>query len=100
MMKRRSILGAVLFRESQERRFRITGSVLGAYLTVTLLHALWDGLPQAFAVQTPLGHLFSGPTTLSLISLAILWRVWREALDQQPRPAVTAAAPAPEGYER
>ena len=38
-----AILGAVLFRQSQPQRFRLTGAVILAYLFVSLLHGLWDG---------------------------------------------------------
>jgi RsiW-degrading membrane proteinase PrsW (M82 family) len=37
-----AILGGVLFREARDGRFRFTGALLGMYLWVSLLHALWD----------------------------------------------------------
>ena len=40
-----AILASVLFRESAAGRFRINGKVMGSYLTVAILHGLWDGLP-------------------------------------------------------
>lgn len=40
-----AILGGVLFRGSRNMRHpRITGRVVGAYLLVSLLHALWDSM--------------------------------------------------------
>jgi RsiW-degrading membrane proteinase PrsW (M82 family) len=37
-----AILGGVLFREARNGRFRYGGVVLGTYLWVSVLHALWD----------------------------------------------------------
>lgn len=44
-----AILAGVLFRESAAGRFHINRTVMGAYLTVAILHGLWDGLPGAMA---------------------------------------------------
>ncbi len=40
-----AILASVLFRESGAGHFRLNPKVMGAYLTVSILHGLWDGLP-------------------------------------------------------
>ena len=45
-----AILASVLFREGMPNRFRINRAVLGAYLTVVVLHGLWDGVPQLLTV--------------------------------------------------
>jgi RsiW-degrading membrane proteinase PrsW (M82 family) len=37
-----AILGGILFREARDGRFRFTGALLGMYLWVSVLHALWD----------------------------------------------------------
>jgi len=50
-----ALLAGVLFRESGARRFRLDRAVVGAFLTVVLLHGLWDGLPASLEVVLPLG---------------------------------------------
>jgi RsiW-degrading membrane proteinase PrsW (M82 family) len=50
-----AILGAVLFRKSTPDRFRITGIVFLTYLFVSLLHGLWDGLPNTVYLIVPPG---------------------------------------------
>jgi RsiW-degrading membrane proteinase PrsW (M82 family) len=75
-----AILAAILFRESKAGRFRINRKVIGAYLTVVILHGLWDGLPiliGAFVSSGP--DVFIGQSLIALIGLFILWRRWREA---------------------
>jgi RsiW-degrading membrane proteinase PrsW (M82 family) len=75
-----AILISVLFRESGPKRFRINLKVLGAYLTVVVLHALWDGLPAVIsALLSPGIDVFIGQVLVGGISLFILWRRLREA---------------------
>jgi RsiW-degrading membrane proteinase PrsW (M82 family) len=75
-----AILISVLFRESGPKRFRINLKVLGAYLTVVILHALWDGLPAVIsALLSPGIDVFIGQALVGGIGLFILWRRWREA---------------------
>ena len=72
------ILGAVLFRESEPHRFRITGLVILTYLFVSFLHALWDGLPVTLYLIIPPGlpipviSLIIG--VIGLIILSVLYR--------------------------
>ncbi len=75
-----AILAGVLFRESKGGRFRVNRKVLGAYLTVSALHGLWDGLPTLMAVL-PLPGLdfFIAQSIVGGIGLFILWRRWNEA---------------------
>src|SRR4051794_20974169 len=40
-----AILASVLFREGAPNRFRVNRAVIGAYLTVVVLHGLWDAVP-------------------------------------------------------
>jgi RsiW-degrading membrane proteinase PrsW (M82 family) len=75
-----AILASVLFRESAARRFRINGKVVGAYLTVVILHGLWDGLPGVVsAIFSPGLDVFIGQAIVGGVSLFILWRRWSEA---------------------
>jgi RsiW-degrading membrane proteinase PrsW (M82 family) len=84
-----AILAGVLFRESAPGRFHITRKVIGAYLTVVILHGLWDGLPgliTAFVSSGP--DIFIAQAIVGLTGLFILWRRWREAVRLQTQEAI------------
>lgn len=55
------IVGGVLFEESTGARLRFTGKLFGAYLLVSLLHALWDSMRGIAIVLT---ELFAGLTAV------------------------------------
>jgi RsiW-degrading membrane proteinase PrsW (M82 family) len=75
-----AILASVLFRESRAGHFRINGKVIGAYLTVSVLHGLWDGLPAAISVIFAPGlDVFVGQVIVGFAGLFILWLRYREA---------------------
>jgi RsiW-degrading membrane proteinase PrsW (M82 family) len=75
-----AILASVLFRESGDGRFRINGKVMGTYLTVAILHGLWDGLPGVVsAILSPGLDVFIGQAIVGGFGLVILWRRWSEA---------------------
>lgn len=104
------ILGAVLFRESSGGRLRITGTVVGAYLLVSVLHGLWDSMNEIALVLTLLltgtgaqihqiesGHLpppasyqvdvfvaifLVGFTIVTGIGLRVFRHLWLEALQR------------------
>jgi protease PrsW len=85
-----AILTSVLFRESRAGHFRFNAKVIGAYLTVSILHGLWDGLPGAItALFGPGLDVFAGQATIGLIGFFILWRRWREAKRLQMESLVT-----------
>ncbi len=75
-----AILASVLFRESRGMRFRINRKVLGAYLLVSLLHAMWDGVPPFIEnfVSTGLDVLIA-QTVIGGTGFLVLWLRWREA---------------------
>jgi RsiW-degrading membrane proteinase PrsW (M82 family) len=106
-----AILGGVLFREARNGRLRSTGVLLGMYLWVSLLHALWDYshsialaltflitgsswqyqllsrgyLPSPTAEQV---HLFTALSVgllavLSLVGVATLRATWRKTRRQE-----------------
>ncbi len=82
-----AILVGMLFRESKNGRFRISRPVLGAYLTVVILHGLWDGLPSVVAFFTGSGlDVFVSQSLIGLVGLVILWRRWHEAVRLQLAP--------------
>ena len=72
------VLGAVLFRQSTPRHFRINGPVIVAFLFVSVLHALWDGLPFSIYVIIPPGIPLSITTlilgVIGIITLSVLYR--------------------------
>jgi len=83
-----AIVSAVLFRQSAPNRFRITGLVIFAYLFVSLLHGLWDGLPNTIYLIIPPG------IPIPLISLAIGF-IGIIVLTVQYRRARTLRSPLP-----
>lgn len=75
-----AILTSVLFRESRQGHYRINLMVIGAYLGVSILHGLWDGLPGAVTVLFGQGlDVFAAQAAVGSVGLFILWRRWREA---------------------
>jgi RsiW-degrading membrane proteinase PrsW (M82 family) len=83
-----AILASVLFRESRPQRFRLDRAVIGAYLTVVVLHGLWDGLPQLVGVLTGQGmDVVLSQGAVGVIGLSILWFRWREAVRHELGPA-------------
>jgi RsiW-degrading membrane proteinase PrsW (M82 family) len=93
-----AILVSALFRESGPKRFRINLKVIGAYLTVVILHALWDGLPAVIsALLSPGVDVFIGQALVGGIGLFILWRRWREARRLQEAAQMPDVAGALEG---
>ena len=89
-----AILGAVLFRQSQPQRFRLTGTVILTYLFVSLLHGLWDGLPGILSLIMiiPPGFAIPLPTlVLSLVDIGVLATLYRQAERQRTGSVTTAS---------
>ncbi len=87
-----ALLGAMLFRASGPRHFRITGSVILTYLFVVALHAFWDGSPATVFFVLPFGIPISVVTLiLGSIGMAALVIVYRGAIQQHMR-AITNMA--------
>jgi len=79
-----AILASVLFRESRNGRFRIDSQVIGAYLFVSILHALWDGLTLVVTtVSGPGLGVFIAEGIIGIIGLFVLWIRWRDAVRLQ-----------------
>lgn len=75
-----AILASVLFRESAAGRFRLNRKVVGAYLTVAILHGMSDALPSILVTPVASGSdVIIGETLVGAASLVILGRRWREA---------------------
>lgn len=79
-----AILASVLFRESKSCNFRINWKVINAYLLVSILHSMWDGLPLivSYVFGQGLGVLIAWGA-IGAIGLFILWIRWREAVRLQ-----------------
>ena len=79
-----AILASVLFRESKKCDFRINWKVIGAYLFVSILHAMWDGLPLiiSYILGQGLGVLIAW-LAIGAIGLFALWLRWKEAIRLQ-----------------
>ncbi len=81
-----AIVGAVLFRESRSGSFRINRRVIGAYVTVSVLHFMWDAMPSIIAAVFRSGlDVLITQAAIGTISLVILWRRWHEARQMQLR---------------
>jgi RsiW-degrading membrane proteinase PrsW (M82 family) len=94
-----AIFASVLFRESKTGHFRINGKVIGAYLTVVILHGLWDGLPRVVARIAPLGlDVFLSQFAVGAAGILILWDRWREARRLQD--GIRRVASSSEAVER
>ena len=79
-----AILAGVMFRESKAGHFRINRQVIGTYLTVVILHGLWDGLPIFIGLFVSSGpDVFIGQSLVAAMGLFILWWRWREAVRLQ-----------------
>jgi protease PrsW len=79
-----AILVGVLFRESRAGHFRIDRQVIITYLTVVLLHGLWDGLPGVVgSITGSFLDVIISQTLIGFIGLFLLWRRWREAVRLQ-----------------
>jgi RsiW-degrading membrane proteinase PrsW (M82 family) len=75
-----AILAGILFRESKDGHFHFNLKVIGTYLTVSVLHGLWDGLPGVVSLIFSTGiDVFVVQAVVGFIGLFILWRRWREA---------------------
>ncbi len=79
-----AILASVLFRESRGGHFRIDLKVIGAYLLVSILHAMWDGLTLVVTyVSGPGLGVFIAEGVIGIIGLFVLWLRWRDAVRLQ-----------------
>lgn len=79
-----AILASVLFRESRNGHFRINLQVIEAYLLVSILHALWDGMALVLTTVFNLGlGVLISDGVIGIVGLAVLWLRWQEAVRLQ-----------------
>jgi RsiW-degrading membrane proteinase PrsW (M82 family) len=75
-----AILASVLFRESGKDHFHLNWKVMVAFLTVAVLHGLWDGLPGVVAaVLSPGLDVFIAQSLVGGMGILLLGLRWREA---------------------
>ncbi len=93
-----AILVGAMFREGRGGHLRVNRAVIGAYLTVVILHGLWDGLPGAVALITGSGlDVLISQTLVGLVGLLLLWRRWSVSVRQQTEPVAIAKPMTPGG---
>jgi len=86
-----AILVGVLFRESSPGGYHINLKVIGTYLLVVVLHALWDAVPTVIPALVPSGvDVFIGQATVGALGLLVLWLLWRQAVRRQAEVEATA----------
>ena len=75
-----AILGGTLASQCSRGNAKINIKVIGAYITVVILHGLWDGLPAIMSTFTA-SHIayLVGDIIVGLISVLILYIMWRKA---------------------
>lgn len=91
-----AILSAVLFRESEIKRLQINSSVIITFMTVALLHGLWDGGPNITLNYPILDLLPVGFWIIIGFDLVIFSVLWKQAI----RRARIETYVAPEAHER
>ncbi|MBU3142827.1 PrsW family intramembrane metalloprotease [Clostridium sp. CF012] len=75
-----AILAAVLLRESAPRKFSLNLRVIGAFVTVVVLHGLWNGIPSIIGMFTPSAiAAFIGQGIIGILGILILIRLWFKA---------------------
>jgi len=78
-----AILAGALFSESGIYGYNINRRVIGAFLTVVILHGLWDGIPYALNTFMPSFHsVLIGQLSVGIFGLATLYRHWQAARRQ------------------
>jgi len=72
-----AILGAVLLRESAPRKFTLNLRVIGAFVTVVVLHGLWNEISSVIGLFTPSATaMFIGQSIIGILGILILIRLW------------------------
>ncbi|WP_313560139.1 PrsW family intramembrane metalloprotease [Ruminiclostridium cellobioparum] len=75
-----AILSSILLRESVQGRFHINIHVIKAYITVVVLHGLWDGFPLVINYIFPWAYsVLIGQLILGTVGLFILYRRWQDS---------------------
>lgn len=78
-----AILASVIFSESGHKGYNLTAKVVSAFVTVVVLHGLWNGIPFALDSFMPsLNSVLIGQLLVGVIGLVILVYRWRAARKQ------------------
>jgi len=75
-----AIFSGVLLNESVAGRFYLNRKVLTAYLTVSVLHGLWNGLPQVIDdfIPSPNADILA-LAAIGAVGIIVLYHQWRKA---------------------
>ncbi|HUV72282.1 MAG TPA: PrsW family glutamic-type intramembrane protease [Clostridia bacterium] len=76
-----AIFAGILFLESTPFDFQLTARVFGAFLLVTVLHGLWNGIP--FLLPTSLFGIILAELAIAGIGFFVLYQVWQDAKRRQ-----------------
>lgn len=88
-----AILASVMFRESRDRPLTLNLRVLLAFVTVVVLHGLWDGVPPLIAALVGSGiDVFLSQALIGAAGVIVLWLRWREARRQLAAEAAAETA--------
>jgi RsiW-degrading membrane proteinase PrsW (M82 family) len=75
-----AILAGVMFREAKHNKLRLNLNVIEAYLGVSFLHGLWDGLPSLFTeIVLPGSDFFLAEAIVAITGFYLLAKLWKEA---------------------
>ena len=78
-----AILATVLLRESAPRKFILNLRVIRAYVTVVVLHSLWNGIPSIIGMYTSsTAVIVIGQGSIGALGILILIRLWFKAKKQ------------------
>jgi len=89
-----AIAAAALFHESDERGYRITPLVVGAFVFVTVLHGIWDGLDIGAYLSVLDMPLSISVLIAGVVGIAVLVAAFRLCERQQGRVAAEGRLPA------
>lgn len=78
-----AILASTLFSESGYYGYNVNRKVITAFMTVIILHGLWDGIPFALNAVIPSFHsVLTGQLAVGIFGLVILYMRWKAARKQ------------------
>ncbi|BAH06437.1 PrsW family intramembrane metalloprotease [Clostridium kluyveri] len=78
-----AILGGTIVSQCSRGNTKINVRVIEAYITVVILHALWDGIPYIMSIFTSSNIAFlTGDVIVGMVSVLILYIMWRKGKKQ------------------
>jgi RsiW-degrading membrane proteinase PrsW (M82 family) len=78
-----AILAGIIVGENRKGHFIINKKIIRAYITVVLLHGLWDGIPYIMEIIMPTGAaILIGELIVGFTGIFILMALWFQAKKQ------------------